>query len=323
MNNALLHRTSLPGVVTRAEVAPSIGFNEAFMPFSPLKLHAFLTDSPVEPILEDAQFDLLTIAGSEFFLVWSRSEGGTLDRAVALEGHTVQKPTPAFRALLEQALTLLAEDDSVFPIVHAYSPALAYVRPAPNCDRPITSCTVPDFPQMSFLSGIAGRHIPPLTVIAESSALLLAENIFHESVHQYVNHQLLTQQLLAERYRSDDSPEVDISWRRNFDGTPQRWQIDRVLHAATVYTNLLAWRYRVLRRPDLSDVERRAFSEAALAGLRSARELSVALEDNIDCFSPLGAFRVGELTDRCAMYGQLVESSVNPTVNSLTHKASA
>ncbi|NGQ96221.1 hypothetical protein G3578_13730 [Brevibacillus sp. SYP-B805] len=144
-------------------------------------------------------------------------------------------------------------------------------------DVEITSSSFPVLPFSVFVSSRALSHIPPKTVAARDSYRFLAENLFHEAVHQAVNMNLLLHDIFTEDYNSSTSPKVDIPWRANNDQRNQRWEIDRTLHAAVVYGHLLGYRRRQLNDPGLESFEYAAFAEAAAEGLEAAKYLSQSL----------------------------------------------
>lgn len=131
-------------------------------------------------------------------------------------------------------------------------------------DSLITSSSFPVLPYVGFVSSKAMRHIPPNTVVSESSSRLLAENLFHEAIHQVVNLSLLTNDIFVESYASRTSPRIEIPWRygqrhkRN-----QRWELDRTLHAAIVYLGLMSFRRRELENLETGKPCFVAFYQAA------------------------------------------------------------
>ena len=108
----------------------------------------------------------------------------------------------------------------------------------------ITSVTIPSLPLCSFFSESAGLHIPPGTVIKNHSKVFLAENIYHEMVHNMVNVNLLEADLLHENYDAKTCNEkIMIPWRSDDPEMRNRyWEIDRALHALSVYDSLLFFR---------------------------------------------------------------------------------
>ena len=110
-------------------------------------------------------------------------------------------------------------------------------------DTTITSSSFPLLPLTVFLSPKALKHIPPNTVSDMPSYRLLAENLLHEAIHQQVNLTLVEKDIFCAEYSSELSPKIQIEWRKK-QGIKrnQAWELDRVLHAITVYVNLVKFR---------------------------------------------------------------------------------
>lgn len=122
---------------------------------------------------------------------------------------------------------------------------LSVIFPVTNLghERQITSLSVPNYPFSCFISKNAAFHLAPDIINREGGVFYLAENIFHEMVHNQVNIDLLELDLLHPSYNSDDSPKIEIEWRRTSNNTKQTWQVDRAVHALWVYSYLVKFRY--------------------------------------------------------------------------------
>lgn len=292
---------ALPGLSTRNEIIQSLGsYSQDYSKNTPLELHLTLLNKQPgdDNISHFSEGDMFTVGGADFWWVYP-TDNSFLNDEVSLENHSLVEPNRYIRKSTVEALKIISKVDWAFSVVKNYSPAFGFLKLDDKDARPITSCSVPDFPTISFFSDIALRHIPPLSVHGGDSNYILAENIFHESVHQYVNHQILTQGILSASYTSESSPMIDIPWRKNKDGSIQKWQIDRVLHAAVVYTNLLNWRLEALKSLENDKDNLLTFFADSLPYARnSVINLYKALEDNLDCFTLKGANRIGSLSNQ-------------------------
>lgn len=261
----------------------------------PFALHSTLTASP-EFDADAFAISSFRAAGHEFHWVDAVQSADAWTR-VALDGHVLAS-TRARRDLVRQAILELAADPRVVEFVRRFVTTFVPVEAdhANGDVTQLTSCSLPDFPLAVFISDHAQRHIPPLTVSPEPSPVLLAENIYHEAVHQYVNYRLLVDDFFPADYDARTATRVTIPWRRDATGRSSAWQLDRVLHAATVYVQLIRWRMDRLQSSGLSDLDRRALLDASATALRSCTFLVAALSQHIGSFTPPGAMFVGRLS---------------------------
>lgn len=276
----------------------------------PFALHSVLTGS--DRFGPDAfQMSSFRAAGHVFHWVDAIGDGSAWER-INLEGHMLAAPDPSLRDFVQRALIELSAEPRTLDFVRRF---VTTFIPVEGCDqdrpeRQLTSCSLPDFPLAVFFSTHAGRHIPPVTVAAASSPLLLAENVFHEAVHQYVNVQILTGGLLPSDYDSRTAPRMSIPWRSS-PGRDVQWEVDRALHAATVYVQLLRWRLDRIVAPQTNAGDRRVLTEAAADAVESCSYLTRALSERVEVFAPRGALFVGRLTraaeEQCARAARLVD----------------
>ena len=112
----------------------------------------------------------------------------------------------------------------------------------PSVRDTITSLSVPEYPFSCFVSKNALFHLAPNVINYEGREFYLAENLFHEMVHNRVNLELLEQEILVEEYDSESSPRIHIEWRKNADPRNNAWQVDRAIHALWVYSYLSKFR---------------------------------------------------------------------------------
>ncbi len=155
-------------------------------------------------------------------------------------------------------------------------------------DTLITSVSIPMLPFCSFISDRALRHIPPNIVIEGDLVEFLAENLYHEAIHQAVNMNILLHEIFRESYDSRISPKVEIPWRSNQSSRNQRWELDRVLHAAIVYANLLEYRLTQIESDQMESSKKDLFAQGLLTGYKSASFLTKSMFDHEHLFTSLG-----------------------------------
>lgn len=249
----------------------------------------------------------LSVGGATFHVLVDLDDVSWHD--IALNGHRLMADrAPELLDDIEASLRLLSTRPPAWQLVQRFIVTLVPVQADETlfeAPRLLTSCSLPEYPLAVFLSPLARRHIPPLSLAKQPSVRLLAENLFHESVHQVVNYEILTGGLLPEEYDSSTSPKIPIFWRQEDAGRNKAWELDRVLHAAAVYSQLLWWRESELRSGELTHEEQITILEATVAGLQSAEYLVNALTDHVDLLSPRGALFVGRL------HGVVQESRVH------------
>ena len=120
--------------------------------------------------------------------------------------------------LIEEAFEFL---DSYFP--YAYCKVFDWTSlviwlelfPYSNTDL-ITSSTFPHFPHCTFLSDKALRHIPPTSISSVDQVYSLAENIFHEALHQELSSTLVFRDIFAEQYSSSQAKKIKVPWRQQY-----------------------------------------------------------------------------------------------------------
>ena len=177
-------------------------------------------------------------------------------------------------------------------------------------DSQITSSSFPVLPLCVFISDKALHHIPPNSISQEPSYRFLAENLYHEAVHQAVNMNLLIHEIFIEDYDSAKSPKVEIPWRYNQVKRNQYWELDRTFHATVVYSQVIQYRLAQLNDLNLIPFEREAFEEATKAGIEAATYLSQSLLNNKQYFTEKGAELIEDLALEIEKVSQRV-SNVN------------
>lgn len=162
-----------------------------------------------------------------------------------LDGHQPLAPAGDRLAFLEDALTTIAADKGRSRVLREFTSLLVWLEGDGSGVPLLTSSSLPLVPHCSFITDKALRHIPPDTVFDDDSVYALAENLFHESLHQQLSASILVDDLFVTGYDSHHAERTRVPWRGS------DWEPDRVLHATFVYSNLLPMRREALAR--LSD----------------------------------------------------------------------
>ncbi|MFD5425635.1 hypothetical protein [Streptomyces sp. NPDC127084] len=273
-------------------------------------MHDILLGSPEGETARTGTVERFEVGGSVFWWLLPGDVPGSLDDAVSLDGHAVVSPCAYVRESISAALEVVATHPWAMELLRTYVTTFALTEQSAEGGSPlITSCSLPDFPLCVFFSQRAFVHIPPRSVASAPSARLAAENLYHEAVHQAVNHTLLSRELLVPGYSSSTSPKIPIYWRKTAGEERNReWELDRVLHAAAVYCHLMHWRLAELSSAELTPEERAMISQASEESVSALRTLCVALTDHIDYFTSEGALFVGRLVEASAQRSSLLEA---------------
>lgn len=190
--------------------------------------------------------------------------------------------------LIDEALSLL---ESYFPYacskVYDWTSLLIWLESSPYTNASlITSSTFPHFPHCTFLSDKALRHIPPNSISEIDSIYSLAENIFHESLHQGLSNSLVFCDMLSPQYRSSQAKKIKVPWRQQY------WEPDRVLHAAYVYANLLRLRDDALSSSLISKDQRSWLALSQKDGEEALEYLLMKLEGCKDILTERGRMQL-------------------------------
>ncbi len=163
----------------------------------------------------------------------------TLFSRLELAGHTPLE-VPGLGAWIIEAAALLRKiDDGVMRFTEDWCSLVLWVAPIFE-DEPallLTSVAMPMLPHCTILSVKSLRHIPAKHVYEGASLYALAENLYHEALHQQLSATLIFGRPLSLKR---ESTVIQIPWR------DAEWKIDRVLHAAWVYKNLQQLRVNAL-----------------------------------------------------------------------------
>ncbi|MGE0762963.1 MAG: hypothetical protein AB7N80_06770 [Bdellovibrionales bacterium] len=136
-------------------------------------------------------------------------------------------------------------------------------------DERITSASFPNWPGCVFISNKALVHIPPNTLFSAPSTWALAENLYHEAIHQEINQSILRGEILSDDFDARTAPKVHITWRKHQENRNQFWELDRCYHAAGVYAGLLNWRRQLLATAGAEDLDLERVTHAAQEGQKS------------------------------------------------------
>lgn len=216
-----------------------------------------------------------------------------------LHHHLVVKPSSEDLVYLEKAVQLLDSLDlKSWPILKNNLFGLLTVKLDPlfqTTDSQITSITLPGLPYISLISDKAYVHAPPSLILDEPNVVILAENIIHEATHQWVNLNLIDNDILSNQYSAEDSPKIEIPWRsKAFYPRDKQWPVDRCLHAAFVYNVVHEFRSDIhSRRSDISP-----YNESMIASAKkNARYLTNKMIKHTDTFTRKGLKIMQQFTD--------------------------
>jgi hypothetical protein len=176
-----------------------------------------------------------------------------------------------------------------YEYISQWSPYICWLKKKPySKSTEITSVSVPIFPFCSFVSSKAIRHIPPKNILKKVGFYCLNENIFHEALHHQLSCTLIFTDIIA--CERENWPLVHIPWRNT------EWPLDRVLHAAWVYQNLINFRTRHLAK---GDAETLLMADEIAASLYEATNafsyLIQVLEANVAVFTSDGRSLVKQI----------------------------
>jgi hypothetical protein len=250
----------------------------------PVVLYGTLTDriTDTQYLLEHSLVVRFAAAGAEFGMIsvphgsaaWERMPF-PLERCIdVLDEHLIY---------VQRGIEHLA---SAYPIgfdcFRRFVRLLTWLQPSPELthDPEITSASFPSLPLWIFFSNRATVHIAPSAIGTRPSPRFLADNFYHESVHQAVNGLLLFGDVLVDDYSSERSPRVKIPWRSSSDARNREWELDRVFHASMVYESILEYRNSEIADRTIEPWERHIFERSSAAAVDALAYLSAALMEN-------------------------------------------
>ncbi|WP_157179736.1 aKG-HExxH-type peptide beta-hydroxylase [Rhizobium sp. CF142] len=164
-------------------------------------------------------------------------------RNVDLRGHFgTTEPVGELSAKVGTALDILSElDVDALNSVMTWTSQIVWLEFSALSSRTmLTSSTFPALPHCTFVTSKALRHLPPMTVQGEENPYFLAENLYHESLHQELSTWLVLGEVLDPSFDTATSRLISVPWRE------QRWEPDRVLHATYVYAGILPLRRKAV-----------------------------------------------------------------------------
>jgi hypothetical protein len=240
----------------------------------PVLVHGELVEEPDvgTTLLRESKIERFTVDGTDFGMIWPAA--GASWHGILLPSHAPAVMSESDSSSMIAAIRHLARSyPDGFGCFNRCVRLLTRLRrlatgPIDDAEATeVTSASVPTFPLWMFFSQKAAVHLPPEVIGREPSVRIMAENFYHESVHQLVNIHLLLGRLVTDEFDSETSPRVPIAWRAADSSRNREWEVDRVLHAAIVYESVMAYRDAQLTDPRLTPWERKAFEQAnAIAG---------------------------------------------------------
>ena len=267
---------------------------------SHLHLTAELTGIPhPDQHLSSIDGEKLKVGNDTFFMITKLPE--MIWNKLPITSHEILQATKEQKELLSMALHHLKRNYSrAYQLIKEFVRSIVWVRIRKNFvdkDTQITSASFPIMPLCIYISDKATFHIPPNSLSTIQSFRFLAENLYHEAVHQVINMNLLLCDIFNENYDSKTSAKIEIPWRNTQAIRNQYWELDRVFHAAIVYSQMLKFRISELHESSLHHEERKIFEEAAASGLQSAQHLSESLLSHKDSFTSVGIKLIEELAN--------------------------
>lgn len=209
--------------------------------------------------------------------------------SLPLQGHTPLE-VPGMCDWIHSALAVLEILDSkALAFIKQWCSMILWVAPDANTAPKtlLTSVAIPTLPHCTILSVKSLRHIPAKHVYEGASTYALAENIFHEALHQQLSASLVFGSKLMCDADAANLSSVHIPWRN------ASWEIDRVIHAAWVYSNLQKLRLRALSMPNLLGSEITIVKNAENESRPKLEFLSTKLE-SIQSFLPRASRQIIE-----------------------------
>jgi len=230
---------------------------------------------------------------------WLLGMDPSLWESLPVRRYRPAEPTGHRRDLLTSALAHLARaHPDLFALVRSYVRMICWLSVPPPEKLQIASASAPTLPFTIFTSDLGPRDLPPGTVTESDCHRVLAENLLHETTHQRISFHLLEADVLAEDYDSATAAKVEIAWRK---GKQQsEWEVDRVLHAAIVYNEVLRYRLREIQDASCDPVSLAAFREAGDAATGSVTFLADSLLGFERYFTGYGVEIVRGLRQRTA-----------------------
>lgn len=212
--------------------------------------------------------------------------------SLPIQSHEIVKTTPKIENIVTTALQHLQKNHFyAYELIKEFVHSIVYVKLKTDFtgqDSQITSSSFPIMPLSIFISDKAGFHIPPNNISKDISHRFVAENIYHEAIHQVINMNILLFDIFNENFDSKYSPKIEIPWRYNQVKRNQYWELDRAYHATIVYSRVLRYRINELRDESLLAFEKNIFEGAVKSGVDAVTHLIKSLEQYKSYFSANG-----------------------------------
>ena len=207
-----------------------------------------------------------------------------------LVGHRMAAHSPPRETWLRSAAELLSALSSpAAECVNSFIGLIVWLDVDANAPEPITSSSFPAVPHLTAMTDKSSRELLPDSYLPEASAWVLAEDLYHESLHQWLSATMMIHDIFVENYIAAEGPLIEIPWRNS------RWPVDRSLHSLFVYSHLVQLRICHLHEADVSFAEREAVVSALPAAIDAIRQLIPQLESERSCYTPLGQQLLDEI----------------------------
>jgi hypothetical protein len=204
----------------------------------------------------------------------NRSFSAEAFRRLAVAGTGMALPAEADEARLHNALGFVsAQQPKVLAFIERHIESVVVIQPTRRHAPIISSTSFAEHPRVAFLARCSGRFVPPACVADRDEPWMTADNLLHESIHQYLFERARTEgnQGLLARLRRVGST-VAMPWR----AAP--WSLEQAYHGCQVYLSLAHFRRDVAAGCGSAHVEnvRRAATAAAMCAQELASGLAGA-----------------------------------------------
>jgi hypothetical protein len=204
--------------------------------------------------------------------------------AVALTGFRAVRPGPRTSELLADAVADLSERwPEAAATVGDFTSVVVWLKPlplGPDAVDVFSSYAFAALPFLTFLTGLAARHLAPGHVFPEPSRYALQESLYQEALHHRLDETQRTADHFVPGPAGRRTP-VPVPWY----GT--EWTAAHCLHTLVVLVHLVPMRAAALARA--TGVEREVLAAAHPAGLACAHQLLDGLAERREVLSPAGA----------------------------------
>jgi hypothetical protein len=204
--------------------------------------------------------------------------------AVALTAFRAVRPGPRTAELLADAVEGLSERwPEAAATVGDFTSVVVWLKPLPLGPGTVdvfASYAFPGLPFLTFLTGLAARHLAPGYVFPEPSRYALQESLYQEALHHRLDETQRTVDHFVPGPGGRHTP-VPVPWH----GT--EWTAAHCLATLFVHVHLAPMRAAALARA--TGVEREVLAAAHPTGLACAYQLLHGLTEHRGVFSDAGA----------------------------------